>query len=398
MFDLIATILAWFYDLFPSYGVSITLLTVLIMIILTPLTLKQTRSMIKMQHIQPELKKIQNQYKNDKERMNKEVMAFYQANDVNPMSGCLPLFVQAPVFLVLYNVIRGLTRRLSGLGEHVGWVMGKSDETLFLSSKELGVFYPDYLDQQSNLFKNLSQETEMVSWGIDLSRSASKALSDGFIQSFPYFLLILGVFASSWYQQKQIRGRNQQVSISPQQQMIFKIMPFFLPVISYSFDAALVVYFLISNLYRIAQQGYITRKFYGSASERTEPIKAKVSLDENKKSEKNDSLKPNKTENKSRQSYNSTSEALSKRTTAGNNENNSQNTKNVAESRESKQKSPKKLVADSNKTEKKRRKKTGNTKKNKQNENINSRTQSGRVTPQGTNASKSQKKRKKKRK
>ena len=103
----------------------------------------------------------------------------------------------------------------------------------------------------------------MVSWGVDLARSASDALSDGFITSVPYFILILLVFVSSWYQQKQIRGRNQQAAISPQQQMIFKIMPFFLPVISFSFDAALVVYFVISNLYRIIQQGYITRKFYG---------------------------------------------------------------------------------------------------------------------------------------
>ncbi|SVB53414.1 uncharacterized protein METZ01_LOCUS206268, partial [marine metagenome] len=72
-----ANLLSWFYDFWPSYGMSITLLTLLIMVILTPLTLKQTRSMIKIQHVQPELKKIQNKYKNDKERMNKEVMAFY---------------------------------------------------------------------------------------------------------------------------------------------------------------------------------------------------------------------------------------------------------------------------------------------------------------------------------
>ena len=66
MFDLIATTLAWFYDLWPSFGMAIVLLTVLIMIILTPLTLKQTRSMIKMQHVAPELKKIQARYKDDR--------------------------------------------------------------------------------------------------------------------------------------------------------------------------------------------------------------------------------------------------------------------------------------------------------------------------------------------
>ena len=76
MFDLIATALAWFYDLWPSFGMAIVMLTLLIMVILTPLTLKQTRSMIKMQHIQPELKKIQNRHKGDREQLNKEVMAF----------------------------------------------------------------------------------------------------------------------------------------------------------------------------------------------------------------------------------------------------------------------------------------------------------------------------------
>ena len=205
MFDLLANLLSWFYDFWPSYGMSITLLTLVIMVILTPLTLKQTRSMIKIQHVQPELKKIQNKYKNDKERMNKEVMAFYTANNVNPLSGCLPLFVQAPVFLVLYNVIRGLTRRLSNIGEHAGWVVGRFNQEISVPPERLEVFYPDYIDHQSALFNDLSREKEMVSWGVDLARSASDALSDGFVASVPYFILILLVFVSSWYQQKQIR-------------------------------------------------------------------------------------------------------------------------------------------------------------------------------------------------
>ncbi|MEE2768837.1 MAG: YidC/Oxa1 family membrane protein insertase [Actinomycetota bacterium] len=266
MFDLIATTLAWFYDLWPSFGMAIVLLTLLIMVILTPLTLKQTRSMIKMQHVAPELKKIQARYKDDRERMNKEVMAFYKANEVNPMSSCLPLFVQAPVFIVLYNVIRGLTRRLSDLGENAGWIAGRllGDGEFSGEVTEPRVFFPDYLDPGSSMFQELSQRTEMVSWGFDLSRSANEALADGIVGAFPYFILILGVFVSSWYQQRQIRGRNPQAAISRQQELIFKYMPFFLPVISIGFDAALVVYFVASNLYRIAQQGYITRKFYGS--------------------------------------------------------------------------------------------------------------------------------------
>ena len=80
--------------------------------------------MIKMQRLQPEMKKIQNRHKGDRERMNKELMAFYQANSINPMGGCIPMIAQAPVFLVLYNVLRGLTRRQADVGEAGGWLAG----------------------------------------------------------------------------------------------------------------------------------------------------------------------------------------------------------------------------------------------------------------------------------
>ena len=86
MFDLIAAILAWFYALIPSYGLAIVMLTLVVMLIVTPLTLKGTRSMIKMQHLQPEMKKIQTRHKGDREAMNKEMMAFYQANRCQPSS------------------------------------------------------------------------------------------------------------------------------------------------------------------------------------------------------------------------------------------------------------------------------------------------------------------------
>ena len=374
MFDLLANLLSWFYDFWPSYGMSITLLTILIMLILTPLTLKQTRSMIKIQHVQPELKKIQNKYKNDKERMNKEVMAFYTANNVNPLSGCLPLFVQAPVFLVLYNVIRGLTRRLSNIGEHAGWVVGRFNQEISVPPSRLEVFYPDYIDQQSALFNDLSQEKEMVSWGVDLARSASDALSDGFVTSLPYFVLILLVFVSSWYQQKQIRGRNQQAAISPQQQMIFKVMPFFLPVISFSFDAALVVYFVISNLYRIVQQGYITRKFYGENATK-ESVVVSAPSENVDKSEVKQKVEKEKNKVKSSNNQISSTEAKRKRTTAGSNENDSHLNEKKTTKISKKEKNKQKNNIDSNE------KKPVNT---------------GRITPSGTNVPRSNKKRKKK--
>ena len=276
MFDLIAAVLSWFYGLVPSYGFAIVMLTLVVMVIVTPLTLKGTRSMIKMQHLQPEMKKIQTRHKGDREAMNKEMMAFYQANNINPMGGCLPLLIQAPVFMVLYNVLRGMTRRLSDIGDSAGWVAGRlvggSEAVLTGASDDLQAFHPAYVARSSDLFADLAGETEMLFLGFDLSRSASTAFSQSLGAALPYIFLILIVFASSWFQQRQIRGRNPDATVNPQQQMLMKVMPFFLPVISFNLDAALVMYFVVSNLYRIAQQAYITRTLYGPGGEQAEVI------------------------------------------------------------------------------------------------------------------------------
>ena len=110
MFDLIARVLAWFYDFSGSYAISIVLLTFLIMLILTPLTLKGTRSMMRIQQLQPELKRIQTQHKGDRQKINEATMALYQQHGANPLAGCLPTLVQLPVFIVLYRVINGMTK------------------------------------------------------------------------------------------------------------------------------------------------------------------------------------------------------------------------------------------------------------------------------------------------
>ena len=94
------------------------------MIIVTPLTLKGTRSMMMMQQLQPEMKKIQTQYKDDRQKLNEELLKFYKENNINPLGGCLPLLVQMPVFIVLYQVLRGPDRCASDLGFDPGWVVG----------------------------------------------------------------------------------------------------------------------------------------------------------------------------------------------------------------------------------------------------------------------------------
>lgn len=254
MFDLIASVLAWFYDLVPSYGVAITLLTLTVMVILTPLTLKGTRSMIAMQRLQPEMRKLQAQYKDDRQKLNEELLKFYREHKINPLGGCLPLLLQAPVFIVLYRVISGLTKT-AGIGATVGSVVAGGDAR--------NTFEPAYLDRNSALYQALSDDTEMRSFGINLAESASRALSDGgFVHAVPLLLLIVLVAGTSYIQQKQVSGRNPSATMNPQQQMLLRIMPAFFAFISLGLPGGVVLYFFVSNLYRMGQQAFITRTMY----------------------------------------------------------------------------------------------------------------------------------------
>src|SRR5438445_13782629 len=107
----IAAVLAFFYSLIPNFAVAIVLLTVLMMIVLTPLTIKQTRSMLVMQKLQPELKKLQEKHKNDRQALNEAVMALYKEHNANPLGGCLPMLLPFPVFIALFQVLEKLTRK-----------------------------------------------------------------------------------------------------------------------------------------------------------------------------------------------------------------------------------------------------------------------------------------------
>lgn len=98
--------LAFIYKAVPSYGIAIVLLTVLVRVVLIPLTIKQIRSMTAMQRIQPEMKRLQQKYKGDRQKLNEELMKLYKQHNVNPLGGCLPLLMQAPVFIALYSVLR----------------------------------------------------------------------------------------------------------------------------------------------------------------------------------------------------------------------------------------------------------------------------------------------------
>jgi YidC/Oxa1 family membrane protein insertase len=102
----LGSVLSAIYAAIPSYGLAIILLTLAVRVVLIPLTVKQIRSMTAMQRLQPELKRIQQKYKGDRQKMNEEMMRLYREHGVNPFGGCLPLLMQAPVFIALYSVLR----------------------------------------------------------------------------------------------------------------------------------------------------------------------------------------------------------------------------------------------------------------------------------------------------
>jgi YidC/Oxa1 family membrane protein insertase len=106
LIDLANEVLTFFHDqVGVSWGVSIILLTVVTRILILPLSLKQIRSMRSLQAHQPEIKKIQQKYKDDRQRMQREMMAFYQENKINPFASCVPLLLQLPVFLALFYLL-----------------------------------------------------------------------------------------------------------------------------------------------------------------------------------------------------------------------------------------------------------------------------------------------------
>lgn len=266
LFDGIANALSFLYDLTGSYAGSIMLLTLGVMVLVTPLTLKSTRSMIAMQQLQPELRKLQAKYKDDRQKLNEEMMAFYKEHNISPLGGCLPLIVQTPVFIVLYQVLIGLTR-LPTWGKDLGTAAGLyvRDEAGQGFYERFGTFDPKYLDHTSQLYQDLSRSREMQDFGLDLADTFMNRWNDGGLtHAFPYLILVLVVAVSAWFQQRQIMARNagNQTQINPQQQALMKILPFFLPIFSLTLPAGIVLYFVVSNAYRIGQQAFITRTMY----------------------------------------------------------------------------------------------------------------------------------------
>src|ERR671922_2466666 len=122
LIDACQWVLEFWHDLVGgSWGWSIILLTFTVRIAILPLTFKGVKSMQRLQSLQPEIKEIQQRYKDDRQRMNQEVMAFYQREKVNPLGSCLPLILQIPFFISLFYLLRSATFK-ADIAENPGFL------------------------------------------------------------------------------------------------------------------------------------------------------------------------------------------------------------------------------------------------------------------------------------
>lgn len=112
--DLLLIILEWGYGFLGNWGWSIVFLTIVVRIVLIPLTYRQMRSMRAMQALQPQIKELQARYKDNRQLLNQKMMEFYSQNKVNPFGSCLPLLLQMPIFFALFYTLQHQTDRFAG--------------------------------------------------------------------------------------------------------------------------------------------------------------------------------------------------------------------------------------------------------------------------------------------
>ena len=177
LFVVVATALAAIYALIPSFGVAIILLTLVVMAVLTPLTVKSVRSMVAMQRLQPEIVRLRQKYKgsDNRERLNEELMHLYKEQGINPAGSCLPVFLQLPFLIVLYDVIKGLTATV----------------TTSVHGHLVTLVQPRYIPTSSRMFHDLVAGHGAMHWfGINLAGGPFSAHTQWF-GVLPYLGLIV---------------------------------------------------------------------------------------------------------------------------------------------------------------------------------------------------------------
>ena len=236
----LGAVLAFFFDLVPSFGLAIIFVTITVNLLLFPLTLKQTRSTRAFQRVQPEIKRIQTDYADDRERMQQELARAQREAGATP-AGCLfPMLIQAPIWLALYRVFRNVA--MIAHGDSAVQPLIPLDSAL-LDSVRAG-------------------DTRFL--GMGLGNTMSEGFADGMPSALPYVLLlafmIVGQYAQQWYAVRSANppgDRTRSGLASPQ--LITRAMPIFLGFISLRLPSGLVVYWAASNVVRLGLQRLIHR-------------------------------------------------------------------------------------------------------------------------------------------
>ena len=182
IFEYPASLLSWFYDLTNNYILAISLIALVVMLITAPLVLKSTKGMLEMQKLQPEMRKLQAQHRGDRQKLNEEMMKLYQEHKVNPLASCLPLLLQMPVFIIMFQVLHGLTRTITCGGNLSPEGAAICDRVGAAAGTK--VFYPDFVSTDSALYRSLVGKTEMLSWGLDLAVRPWKMIGESFGKGF----------------------------------------------------------------------------------------------------------------------------------------------------------------------------------------------------------------------
>jgi YidC/Oxa1 family membrane protein insertase len=234
--EVLGVILAFFYQLLVppfsegwGYGLAIIGLTITINILVFPLTLKQTRSTRAFAAIQPKIKKIQAEFKDDPPEMQKRLMAVQKEAGATPGGCLLPMLVQMPIWFGLFRLLQAPL---------------------------------DYIDPTSQLGLALQDDTPEKFLGMLLGTSPAQALSESFVTAIPYLIMMAIMVATQYVQQWHSTYGQERPSGQPgagATQAITKIMPLFIGFISYNFPAGLVLYWATSNLFRFGQQVLIFR-------------------------------------------------------------------------------------------------------------------------------------------
>jgi YidC/Oxa1 family membrane protein insertase len=238
-YDAMAWIIAGFYALVPNYAIAIALLTLVVMILTAPLTVKSTRSMLAMSKLQPEMRELQKKYKHDKVKLNEELMKLYREHDISPTAGCLPMLLQFPIFIFLYGVIEGLTNTVVVHGRRVA--------------------EPRYIGHGTALYHNLKLHPGVMNaFGLNLADDLFSHLS--WAGRVPYLLMVLIAIGLQYLQIHQMNKRNGTANSNPQMQAVQKFMPIIFAIIYIRISAGVNVYFIVSSLCRIGLQTWAYRK------------------------------------------------------------------------------------------------------------------------------------------